>query len=90
MRKQIKQSLYTLAGVLGLVGIAGATDAPASVIPVTSSTLTASLTYVTSLFNDLEPFIILVLGVPVAIWLITIAVGFVRRFASARGGRRGV
>jgi hypothetical protein len=75
------------AGVLGLVGVAGA-QAPASVVPITSSTLTAALSYVTSLFNDLQPFIVLVLGVPIAIWLISLAVGFVRRFARTGGGRR--
>jgi len=63
---------------------------PESLLPITTSTLSAALGYVGVLFSDLTPFIILLLGVPIAIWLITIAVGFVRRFARVGGGRRGV
>lgn len=65
-----------------------APTAPASLIPIASSTLfTASLSYIGTIFNDFLPYISIVVGVALAFWLIPKAISLVKRLLGA-GGKR--
>jgi len=86
----MKKFLLSVASFLGMSGVAlAASPAPSSIIPVASSTLLAdAVSYVPVLFTDLFPLIALVVGVPVGFWIITKAIGLVRRNTTSGGGGR--
>lgn len=61
-----------------------------SILPVASSSLVADISaYPATLFNDLLPLLVLIIGIPFAFWVIYKVVGLAKRSFST-GGRRGV
>jgi hypothetical protein len=95
MKNTIRKALAIGAGAAPLAFVVShafadvAPTAPATLIPVASSSLAASLvSYVPTVFTDLLPVIALVVGIPFAFWVITKVIGFIRK-QTATGGKRG-
>jgi hypothetical protein len=60
-----------------------------TIVSIDASFMSDAMAYVGQLWSDFSLPIILLLGVPIGFWIITKAVGFIRRFTST-GGRRAV
>jgi hypothetical protein len=94
----MKQKLFRIGAVIASIAPLGifashafadaAPTAPPSLIPIASSSLfAASLSYIPTIFNDLLPYISIVVGVVLAFWLIPKAIALVKRLLGA-GGKR--
>ncbi len=60
-----------------------------SIIPIASSTLLADMTaYVPTVFHDLLPIIAIIVGLPLAFWMISQVVGLAKRSFRTGGGRK--
>lgn len=92
----MKQKLFKIGAAIASIAPLGifasrafaetAPTAPASLIPVASSSLfAASLTYIGTIFNDFLPYISIVVGVALAFWLIPKAISLVKRLLGAGG-----
>lgn len=60
-----------------------------SIIPIASSTLLADMTaYVPTVFTDLLPIIAIIVGLPLAFWMVSQVIGLAKRSFRTGGGRR--
>ncbi len=60
-----------------------------SIIPIATSSLVADISaYPATLFNDLLPLLVLIIGLPLGFWVISKVIGLAKR-SFATGGRRG-